>query len=579
MSNFAHNFKKVECQETFPQTIIMRKPIIFFLFILCFASAVHAQIAVSPDLNCAYPKREVRAVWLTTIGGIDWPHSYSQSTLSAEKQKQELRDILDKLQLAGINTVLLQTRIRGTVIYPSRYEPWDGCLSGFPGRSPGYDALAFAIDECHKRGMELHCWIVTMPVGKWNTLGCKSLCRRYPSLIRKIDADGYMNPEDSRTAPYLAGICEEITRNYDIDGIHLDYIRYPETWNIKVSRSRGREYITQIVEEIHQRVKQLKPWVKLSCSPIGKFDDLSRYQSHGWNAYTKVCQDVQGWLRDGLMDEIFPMMYFQDNQFFPFAIDWAEQSHGRIVAPGLGIYFMSPSEANWPLSTISREMQVLRQYHMGHTYFRSKFFTDDTKGIYQYARHQFDRYPALVPAMTWECGQKPIAPATLHVDFAHSELKWSGAIDNRPAHQLFYNVYASDTYPVDINDARNLIATRLAKTSLKLNLDETMYYAVTAMDRYGNESDAKQSIEEPIRETPANFLLKCNGRQLQLPRKDNTLDADYVTIETLQGQIIGSRRYLGATTDVCNIPEGFYVLRSINKKGIAHRLGFFIVRR
>ena len=94
------------------------------------------------------PKHEVRAVWLTTIGGRDWPHSYAQSPVSARKQQQELCQILDRLQQAKINTVLLQTRVRGTMIYPSALEPWDGCLSGFPGKSPGYDALQFAIDEC-----------------------------------------------------------------------------------------------------------------------------------------------------------------------------------------------------------------------------------------------------------------------------------------------------------------------------------------------------------------------------------------------------------------------------------------------
>ena len=115
-----------------------------------------------------------------------------------------------------------------------------------------------------------------------------------------------MNPEDSRTSDYLAGICREITHRYNVDGIHLDYIRYPETWKIKVSRDQGRNYITRIVKKIHNAVKSEKPWVKMSCSPVGKYDDLSRYWSHGWNANTKVCQDAQGWLRDGLMDELFP---------------------------------------------------------------------------------------------------------------------------------------------------------------------------------------------------------------------------------------------------------------------------------
>lgn len=102
--------------------------------------------------------------------------------LFCRKQKQELIAILNRLQKAHINTVLIQTRVRGTMIYPSAYEPWDGCLSGFPGKSPGYDALKFAIKECHKRGMECHAWVVTIPVGKWNALGCKQLRSRFPGV-------------------------------------------------------------------------------------------------------------------------------------------------------------------------------------------------------------------------------------------------------------------------------------------------------------------------------------------------------------------------------------------------------------
>ena len=333
-----------------------------FLTYILLLLALQAKAVVLPpysDFNhMQSPKHEVRAVWLTTIGGLDWPHSYAQSKNSIAKQQAELCTLLDQYAKAGINTVLIQTRIRGTVIYPSAYEPWDGCLSGFPGTSPGYDALKFAIDECHKRGMELHAWVVTLPMGKWNKLGCRKLHAKYPGLIKKIGPDGYMDPENPRTATYLADICEEITRNYDVDGIHLDYIRYPETWKMRVSASRGRQNITSIVRNIHDKVKRLKPWVKMSCSPIGKFDDLSRYWSHGWNAYTKVCQDAQGWLRDGLMDELFPMMYFRNDQFFPFAIDWAEQSHGKIVAPGLGIYFLDPKEGKWNVADVTREMEV-----------------------------------------------------------------------------------------------------------------------------------------------------------------------------------------------------------------------------
>lgn len=111
-----------------------------------------AQIFHTDSYSSIPPKREVRAVWMTTIGGLDWPKTYAHTPRTIVKQKQELTALLDQLKKANINTILLQTRIRGTVIYPSAYEPWDGCVSGNPGMSPGYDPLAFAIEECHKGG-------------------------------------------------------------------------------------------------------------------------------------------------------------------------------------------------------------------------------------------------------------------------------------------------------------------------------------------------------------------------------------------------------------------------------------------
>ena len=531
----------------------------------------------------AQPKYEVRAVWLTTIGGIDWPHSYAGSARSIERQKDELRDILDRLQRANINTVLLQTRIRATTIYPSAYEPWDGCLSGKPGKSPGYDALKFAIDECHRRGMELHAWIVAIPVGKWNAAGCVRLRKRHPGLVRKIGDEGYLDPEKPQTAEYLADLCAEITGNYDIDGIHLDYIRYHETWPMKVSRRQGRTNITNIVRAISRRVKSIKPWVKMSCSPIGKYKDLSRFSSYGWNAYERVCQDAQAWLRDGLMDELFPMMYFRGNQFYPFALDWNEHSYGRIVAPGLGIYFMSPREKDWPLSDITREMLTLRHYGMGHAFFRSKFFTDNVKGIYDFTVQSFNQYPTLIPPMTWQSSARPSAPSGLSrrtLEDKVEVLSWTPA--DKDTTRIMYNVYSSREYPVNTDDARNLTVVRLRKSSLIIPHDPTRHYAVTATDRYGNESTPLQE-RHTNPDTPetriTDRLLKCDGKTLSLPEKGSVLDASFVTIETLQGHIVATRLYNGTVADVSSLPEGMYVLRSLGRKGVTHRLGYFVIRR
>lgn len=522
-------------------------------------------------LGQAFPKREVRAVWLTTIGGLDWPHSYAQSERSINNQKQELTTLLDLYQKAGINTVLLQTRIRATTIYPSGYEPWDGCLSGKPGVSPGYDALAFAIEECHNRGMELHAWVVTIPVGKWNGTGCRRLRTRFPQLIKKIGDEGYMDPENKATGDYLAEICTEIATDYDIDGIHLDYIRYPETWKLKVSRQQGRQYITNIVTKISSKVKAIKPWVKMSCSPIGKNDDLSRYWSHGWNAYTTVCQDPQGWLRDGLMDQLYPMMYFRNNNFYPFAIDWAEQSHGRTVTPGLGIYFLSPKEGKWQIGDVTREMYVARQYGMGHAYFRGKFFTDNTQGIYDFAAYDFDKYLSLVPAMTWLNSQKPDMPATMQKN--GKSLSWAPIAEER----VTYNVYASTTYPVDTEDARNLVAIRLRKCNISID-SENRHYAVTAMNRYGNESDPLQENNAQQKHMATAQMLSCDGRYLQMPLLGQGSESDVVAIATLQGVAIATKPY-SRRLNVKDIPEGMYTVRTLNRRGISHRIGTFIVKR
>ena len=557
--------------------------IIFILFHLAVASYGQSFYAVNPN-----PKYEVRAVWLTTIGGIDWPHSYAQSERSAEKQKEELRCILDRLQKANINTVLLQTRIRATTIYPSQYEPWDGCLSGFPGKSPGYDALQFAIDECHKRGMEVHAWVVTIPVGKWNSYGCRQLRKRFPRLIKRIDQDGYMDPEAPQTGSYLADMCREIVQRYDVDGIHLDYIRYPETWKFRIGKDQARGNITRIVEKIHQAVKQEKPWVKMSCSPIGKFDDLSRYWSHGWNAYTKVAQDAQAWLKDGLMDELFPMMYFRGDQFFPFAIDWKEHSYGKIIVPGLGIYFLDPKEGKWNINDITSELYHLRNIGEGHAFFRNKFLLDNHQGVYDFVTAHFNRYPALVPPMTWESNKRPLQPVTLCIEEKEgtTTLRWDNSLQYEDGTaiktpSIYNNVYASKEYPVDTHDARNLILTRTTRRQLTTRTGNTpTYYAVTTTDGYGNESLAKQLNPTAVVKTTTRYGKACRltttDESLILPSSIHETDCQYIIVKNMQEQAVYITKPQNGKINIKKIKDGIYTLNCVNYKNIEHTLGTFI---
>ena len=134
---------------------------ILFLLLIWFTIICFAQkndIYPNWDTNFIR-KRETRAVWLTTLSNLDWPKTLANSEEGIRKQKEELTELLDKYVTANINTVLLQTRVRAATIYPSNIEPWDKCLTGTENGVPNYDPLAFAVEECHKRGLEIHAWI------------------------------------------------------------------------------------------------------------------------------------------------------------------------------------------------------------------------------------------------------------------------------------------------------------------------------------------------------------------------------------------------------------------------------------
>lgn len=550
------------------------------------------------------PKYEVRAVWLTTLGGLDWPRQRAGNRTLEQQQKKELTDILDKLKAANINTVLFQTRIRGTVIYPSAIEPWDECITGTYGKRPEYDPLAFAIEECHKRGMEIQAWVVAIPTGRWNSFGCGALRRKHPGLIVKKGNEGFIDPANPRAATYIANICKEITDKYDVDGIHLDYIRYPEVWDGGRSqrrnhRTQGRSHadavkleqqirnITSIVRSVHNAVKGTKPWVKLSCATIGKYSDLKRSYSNGWNALVKGRQDAQEWLRLGIVDQLYPMMYFRGNNFYPFAFDWKENSHGRTVVPGLGIYFMSDGQGRWPLSEIERQMNVARANGMGYAMFRAKHLIDNTKGIYVFTKETFNTYPALIPPTIQDSIRIPEPPTNLQAKRTgdYISVNWNTpANDYNTDGGLAFNIYASDKQPVDINDARNLLKTYEKENFLTVKTDKQLHFAITSIDRYGNESEPLYDEEAERRKgksgsyTPYN-MLSNNGLWLSLPPKGHSLDADYIVIKSLAGVIIATRPYNGEKANIGGIAQGCYSIYSLNGKGVAHRLGFTIIKR
>lgn len=468
----------------------------------------------------AAPKYEVRAAWVTAVYGLDWPKTRATTPAGIRKQQAELVAMLDKLKAANFNTILFQARTRGDVLYASNIEPFNSILTGQTGRDPGYDPLAFAVEECHKRGMECHAWMVTIPLGNKKhvaALGRKSVTVQNRKICIPYKNEWFLNPGHPETKEYLMKLVNEVITRYDVDGVHFDYLRYPENAPHFSDNKEFRQYakgrniaqwrrdnLTDIVRYIYKGVKAVKPWVKVSTCPVGKFRDTSRYSSRGFNAYFTVYQDAQGWLKEGIQDQIYPMMYFRGNSFYPFALDWQENSYGRQVIPGLGIYFLHPSEGNWKRDEVERQINFVRAHQLaGQGHYRVKYLIDNTQNLYDELADRYYSAPALQPAMTWLDAIAPTTPESLTVKYqrGYTELSWESSEDNDKQNAPYYVIYASNSYPVDTDNPDNIIAQRIRSVNYVYApvrpWDSREYFAISAVDRYGNESKAVQ-MKSPL---------------------------------------------------------------------------------
>ncbi|WP_313382285.1 family 10 glycosylhydrolase [Proteiniphilum saccharofermentans] len=392
---------------------------LFFLLIL-FLAGTTGLCASEP------PATEVRAVWLTTNYGLDWPRNRT----SVETQKKELTGILDSLKRYNFNTVIFQVRGRGEVLYRSRIEPMSTLIASAGPGQPLFDPLAFAVEECHKRGMECHAWIVTYPLGNdrhVRSLGARSIVKKNPSLVKQFQQEWYLDPGNPRTDDYLLSIVKEIISGYEVDGIHFDYIRYPDNRGRFPDDGMYRQYgkgktrdewrrdnITRFVTKVYDEVKALKPWVQVSSAPLGRYRALGG-NGVGWTALETVSQDAGKWMMMGKHDAIYPMMYYKEGLFYPFVDDWLVHSNGRIVVPGLGAYQMI--ELGWSHRDILNQLEYTRTKGAhGKAYFRAENVLSNTKGILA-ELGKYYRYPAKQPAMTWLSDSIPNSPHDLRAQW------------------------------------------------------------------------------------------------------------------------------------------------------------------
>lgn len=488
----------------------MIRPVTILFVLLCFLLIpVLKSRAVEP------PQKEIRAVWLTSVYGLDWPSKPANSSAAIKAQQEELTDILNSLEDANFNLVFVQARMRGDVMFASDIEPFAKTFSGKYGVSPGYDPLRFVIDECHKRGMECHAWFVTFPVGTERSVreqGKLSVVKKHPKLVKRHKGEWYLDPGVPGTSDYILSLVKELVTGYDLDGIHFDYIRYPDQANTFPDKAEHTKYgkkqslsnwrrdnINRLVTKIYDEVKALKPWVQVSSSPLGKYNRIEKVPNAGWTAYETVFQDPQKWLMEGKHDMVVPMMYYLHDNFFPFVDDWTQNCNGRLIVPGLGAYRIDSSEADWSLSDLTDQIDYSRYNGAaGCAYFRCRHVIGDMKGLYDELKNNYYQYPAQLPPLTWLSDRVPEAPREVRVERVGDALRLHWEKPENETEDLTYTLYYTVCDSIDFSSPRHILSTGYRDTEMFIPVasddDQGYSFYVTSSSRYHIES-------EPSRET------------------------------------------------------------------------------
>lgn len=344
----------------------MSKVFIIIIFTLAFLKTGYSQQNNS----------EFRATWVIT-----WEYISSSGTVDQKKAK--IRQILDEHKAGNFTSVLWQVRQSGTAYYNSSYEPW-GSYAG--GSYPGFDPLAYAVEEAHKRGLELHAWFNVFSAG---STAPGAPAQQHPEWICR-DRDGIpmtssiaLSPGLQAVRDYTKNVAMEIVRNYDIDGLHLDYIR----WNEYTNSGKSKEFeklqqemnlldgeitdeqireleenmagrylydvehpysagvpsgfsswedwwrwsVTEFVKTLHDSIQAVKPYVRLSVAALGK------YNWSGWNGYNIVYQDAALWFNQGYIEQIAGMHYHwtTGSGFYGMLVGACPQCWSQFIQPGI----------------------------------------------------------------------------------------------------------------------------------------------------------------------------------------------------------------------------------------------------
>jgi uncharacterized lipoprotein YddW (UPF0748 family) len=409
---------------------------------------ITAAIFIScPELVASDPPplaREFRGVWVATVANIDWP---SKPGLPADKQKAELIALLDRAVELKFNAIVFQVRPMADALYESKLEPWSEYLTGSIGQSPGYDPLAFAIQEAHARGLELHAWFnpyrARHPSAK-STAPNDHITRRRPDLAKPYGTHYWMNPTHPEVQDHSLAVILDVVKRYDIDGIHVDDYFYPykekdssgqiipfpdnDTWE-QYQKSGGklnrddwrREAVNRFIRRMYEQTKAAKPWVKVGISPFGIWRPGNPPGIAGFDQYAELYADAKLWFNNGWVDYFSPQLYWpiaREKQSFPKLLAWwaGENSKGRHLWPGLYTSKASDTKNGWSAKEIADQIEVTRKQSgsTGVIHFSMKALLQNAGGVADELKKTYAE-PALVPETPWlATGQPPAPPQVSH---------------------------------------------------------------------------------------------------------------------------------------------------------------------
>ncbi|MDB5251853.1 MAG: C-terminal target protein [Flaviaesturariibacter sp.] len=473
------------------------------------------------------PKREMRGAWIATFSGIDWPNR----TQTPTQQRAALITILDHHKATGLNTVYLQVRSQCDALYPSPIEPWSADLTGTSGKAPNplWDPLQFAIDECHKRGLELHAWVNPYrAVATASTLpgfAASHVAKQHPEWLLNNGSTITLNPGLAPVRDYILSVLTDLLHRYDVDGLHFDDYFYPpapfnddSAYNADKrgfpSSTAGRadwrrDNINILVKRVYDSVLAIRPWTKFGISPSGIYRSStnpaigSNTSAGASQHYSAVYADSKKWLQEGWVDYIEPQVYWfrgQAGSDYSILIPWwNNNAFGRHIYIGMAGYKVLNTTGWGSRSEIPEQVKMNRANAniKGQAIYNTNSLRTNSLNFRDSLRLSYFNLPALQPTMPWRDATPPAAPSNLLATrFGNDSVVLAWTLAPNAVNELDkakrYVVYRSVSAAIDRESAASILAITPDATGTftdrSVSAGTTYYYTVTALDRFQNES-------------------------------------------------------------------------------------------